>query len=85
MQSRFLILTLVVVLPGAAALAADSPDRPSPFRFVERADEGTLTLFEGDRPVFVYNFSDRLKPGLAEDRKRACYVHPIAYRGAAAQ
>jgi hypothetical protein len=69
---------LFVWLPLAAFVtAADSADCPSPFRFVERTDEGTLTLFEAQRPVFVYNFADRLKPGLAEDRRRSCYVHPI--------
>lgn len=78
MRSRLFPWTLFAWLPQAAFLmAADSADRPSPFRFVEQAAEGTLTLFEAERPVFVYNFTDRLKPGLAEDRKRSCYVHPI--------
>lgn len=68
---------MMVLLGASCALAAQTPDNPSPFRFVERADEGTLTLLEADRPVFVYNFADRLKPGLPDDRKRSCYVHPI--------
>ena len=78
MRSQLSTLTLVAWLVQAAlAAAADSADRPSPFRFVENAAQGTLTLFEAERPVFVYNFADRLKPGLAEDRKRSCYLHPI--------
>lgn len=78
MRSRLLLLTLVIVWPRAVVVrAADAASRPSDFRFEERADEGTLTLLEKERPVFVYNFTDRLKPGLAEDRRRSCYLHPI--------
>jgi hypothetical protein len=78
MRSNLPALTLIVVsLWAAFAPAADSADSPSPFRFVEQAADGTLTLFEAERPVFVYNFADRLKPGLPEDRKRSCYIHPI--------
>jgi hypothetical protein len=60
--------------PGLAV----PPDSQTPaFRFVEKPEDGTLTLFEVDRPVLVYNFTDRLKPGLPADRKRSCYIHPI--------
>jgi hypothetical protein len=74
------VISLSVLL--FAALGPDAGEAAAPssgagFRFVERADEGTLTLYEGDRAVLVYNFTDRLKPGLAADRRRACYIHPI--------
>jgi hypothetical protein len=53
MRSRLFLLTLAVVWPGAAAgWAADAGDRPSAFRFEERAGEGTLTVFEKERPVY---------------------------------
>ncbi len=65
---------LVVLCGGLVALAAEGQ---SAFRLVEKSEEGTLTLYEGNRPVLVYNFADRLKPGLPIDRKRSCYIHPI--------
>ena len=66
-----------VLAVATAASAADAAPGGSPFRFVEQPKDGTLTLYEADRPVLVYNFTDRLKPGLPADRKRACYLHPI--------
>jgi hypothetical protein len=27
--------------------------------------------------VFVYNYGMQLKPGVPEDRRRACYLHPV--------
>lgn len=67
-------VALIVVCASCAALAAD---REPTFRFLERPETGTLTLFEAERPVLAYNFADRLKPGLPADRKRSCYIHPI--------
>ncbi len=46
------------------------------FRFEERADRD-LRLFEGERPVMVYNFGRMLKEGVPENRARSSYVHPI--------
>jgi hypothetical protein len=46
------------------------------FRF-DRIDDGSLGLWDGDRPVMVYNFGVRTKPGVAEDRQRSSYVHPL--------
>ncbi|MCS7315421.1 MAG: DUF6807 family protein [Bryobacterales bacterium] len=48
----------------------------SPFAFRE-IGPGRLQLSERDRPVFVYNYGLQLKPGVPEDRRRCCYVHPV--------
>lgn len=48
----------------------------SPFAFRETGP-GRLELSESGRPVFVYNFGPQLKPGVPEDRRRCCYLHPV--------
>lgn len=45
------------------------------FRFSDA--EGRLSVFEGKRPVLVYNYGVQHKAGVPEDRARACYVHPL--------
>ncbi len=71
------VLAVAVALLAATALAADAAPGRSPFRFVEQPQQGTLTLYEAERPVLAYQFGDRLKPGLPADRTRSCYLHPI--------
>ena len=39
--------------------------------------ERSLALFEGERPVFAYNHGVIQKAGVAADRARSTYVHPI--------
>lgn len=72
-----LVLLVLTTIAAAADAAKNETKSPSPFRFIEDPEQGTLTLFEAKRPVLVYNFRDRLKPGVPADRKRSCYVHPI--------
>jgi len=48
----------------------------SPFAFREVAP-GALELSERGRPVYVYNYGMMLKEGAPEDRRRACYLHPL--------
>jgi len=72
-----LLLMAVCLLLSSGDQGASAAEGDASFRFVEKADDGTLTIYEADRPVLVYNFTDRLKPGLAADRKRSCYIHPI--------
>jgi hypothetical protein len=72
------VFAIGLILVGAFwGQAAEPASGASPFRFAEQPDQGTLTLYDGARPVLVYNFADQLKPGLPPDRKRACYIHPI--------
>jgi len=47
------------------------------FRFTEVSDK-SLGLFEGDRPVLVYNHGViQPPPGVPADRARSSYVHPV--------
>jgi len=58
--------------------AGESPTA-SEFRFKETS-ETTVTLYEGDLPVFAYNFGPITNPKVPEKdprRTRACYVHPV--------
>jgi len=67
-----LLFTAVVFCsPAAKPSAADS------FRFTNITDK-SLALFEGTRPVLVYNHGVIQPPaGVAADRARSTYVHPI--------
>ena len=47
-----------------------------PFEFRELTAT-SIQLFEAGKPVYVYNYGMTLKPGMAEDRRRACYLHPV--------
>ncbi len=36
-----------------------------------------MVLEENGSPVFVYNYGMMLKEGVAQDRTRCCYLHPV--------
>jgi len=55
---------------------AESAGAKSPFRFAE-SEGKLLKLFDGDKPVLVYNFGMMLKEGVPEKFRRSSYVHPI--------
>ena len=57
---------------GAAAQTASRPR----FRF-EAIGDKSLGLWEGDRPILVYNHGLISKPGVQGARSRSAYVHPI--------
>jgi hypothetical protein len=57
-------------------MSAGEPTNAGPFRFAA-VDDGALGIWEGERPVLVYNHGPRLKAGVPEDRRRAGYVHPL--------
>jgi hypothetical protein len=46
------------------------------FRF-EPVDTNSLALWEGIRPVFVYNHGILRRAGVPEDRARSTYLHPV--------
>ncbi len=52
-----------------SSLAAD-------FRFAPVGDK-SLGLWEGDKPVFVYNHGVLTKAGVPADRARSTYIHPL--------
>lgn len=67
-------------LTGAlAALAVPSPagDDPTAGFRIAAIDDGSLGVWEKDRPVLVYNHGVRSKAGVPDDRKRSTYVHPL--------
>jgi hypothetical protein len=66
------LVMIAAILGGTAARtnAADS------FRFTNITSK-SLGLFEGDRPVFVYNHGILHRPGVPADRARSTYVHPL--------
>lgn len=72
MTFKFLnLLFVAAILPAARLNAADS------FRFTNTTDK-SLALFEGDRPVFVYNHGVIKPPaGVPADRARSSYIHPL--------
>ena len=49
---------------------------PSGFRF-ETLSGTSLRLWEGDRPVFVYNYGDICSPSAPDAPKHSAYLHPI--------
>lgn len=68
-------MTLAVLLLSLAA-GADAATPPAAFRFAA-VDEGAVGLWDGDRPVLVYNHGTRSKEGVPADRRRSSYVHPL--------
>lgn len=66
-------LTWVLIL-GSATMPAGAADS---FRFTNVTDR-SVALFEGARPVFVYNHGIMPPPeGAPADRARSSYVHPV--------
>lgn len=70
--------------PGAASTrtfsvisrGASTRQPAEAFRF-EPLDARSLKLWEGSRPVFVYNHGTMSRPGVPADRNRSTYVHPL--------
>jgi hypothetical protein len=48
----------------------------SGFRLAD-LDDKSLGLWEGDRPILVYNHGMLLNAGVPADRKRSTYIHPL--------
>lgn len=62
---------LAVRTPGAGAAASGEGFR------MAAVTEKSLGLWEGDRPVLVYNHGVIRAEGVPDDRKRSTYVHPL--------
>ena len=74
-----LALVALAFAGGVAAVAAvaDEPAQgASAFRFRD-ASESSLGLWEGERPVLVYNHGPVAGPQGSGARPRACYFHPV--------
>jgi hypothetical protein len=46
-------------------------------RFATDKEEGTVTVYEGEKKVLTYCFGDQLKNGAAPEQIRSCYIHPL--------
>ena len=79
-MGRFLIVSLagsVVLAQGPhRACACRGQARPGAFRFAA-VDEASLGLWEGDRPILVYNHGIRSKQGNPAPKPHSCYIHPL--------
>ncbi|MCX8108950.1 MAG: PmoA family protein [Verrucomicrobiae bacterium] len=62
---------------GAGGLdTAGQPATMHGFRFAD-IDEKSLGLWEGQKPVLVYNHGVIARENVPADRARSCYVHPL--------
>jgi hypothetical protein len=61
---------------AAAAIFVVNAVADEAFRFTNITDK-SIALFEGQRPVLVYNHGVIAKPGVPPDRARSSYVHPL--------
>jgi hypothetical protein len=68
-------MRLVLWLACSITLAAFAAESAG-FRF-DPINEKSLGLWEGDKPVFVYNNGVLLKEGVPPDRARSTYIHPL--------
>jgi hypothetical protein len=77
MTSRSIVHGLLLSATMLLSLGADSArDGKGGFRFEPAGDE-SLKLFDGDRPVLVYNHGDISNDKAPKARARGAYVHPI--------
>jgi hypothetical protein len=72
-MKAFAALVFMAAILGGAAACANAADS---FRFTNITSK-SLALFEGDRPVLVYNHGILHRPGVPADRARGTYVHPL--------
>jgi Methane oxygenase PmoA len=68
--------------PGTQSVQSPDPwrsDLPcgSPASFALRHEGSALVVNDGSHPVLHYNYGLRLAPGVAEDRRRTSYIHPL--------
>ena len=66
------VFNLVEVAKGTGAIQPAGPA----FRFAE-VNTNSLGLWEGNKPVFVYNHGTISKAGVPADRNRSTYIHPL--------
>ena len=77
---------LAIVPPGDTPdgtrrfrLQPSQSESPGDFRF-EAVNDASLGLWQGDRPVLVYNHGEITDQRVPEDdprRRRGCYIHPV--------
>jgi len=60
----------------SSASAAEPERAPEAFRF-ETVSEASLGLWQGEKPVLVYNHGLMARPEIGGASARACYFHPV--------
>ena len=71
------LVVALLAIPSLSVAVGAEPATPSGgFRF-EAVSEQSLGLWEGAKPVLVYNHSMIARPDVPGARARACYVHPV--------
>src|SRR5688500_13379652 len=73
---RVLAASLLISLTTSFAVAAEPSSAAAGFRF-EAVNDASLGLWEGGKPVLVYNHGLIARPEAPGTRARACYVHPV--------
>ena len=73
---RVLAVSVAGILVASFATAADPVNPSASFRF-EAINDSSLGLWEGDKPVLVYNHGLVSRPDVPSARPRACYFHPV--------
>jgi hypothetical protein len=74
---RLAVAALIAgVLVSTTASAAEPGSSAPGFRF-RPVTEQSLGLFEGEKPIFVYNHGRISRAEIPGARPRACYFHPI--------
>lgn len=77
MKQEFTLAALIgLSFVSVAVFDSSAATVPSAFHFTNATDK-SLALFEGGRPVLVYNHGVLSKPGVPADRNRSTYVHPL--------
>jgi hypothetical protein len=78
MRTSFLIAIVTIASFALSAQSRSEADEPAArhFRFAPTSDR-SLGLWDGDRPVLVYNHGPIAPPGAPASRGRACYFHPV--------
>ncbi len=72
------ILVLFFVFSGLTLLPADDKKPPAPEGFSWKpVTDKSLGLWEGKRPVFVYNHGVISREGVAPRYNRSSYLHPV--------
>jgi hypothetical protein len=68
-------LAMLAPMHGERAIGEDTNGRRG-FHY-KIIDDRSLGLWEGNRPVLVYNFSEMTLPGVRAAGSRSSYIHPI--------
>jgi hypothetical protein len=69
-------LVFLILVCATAANTADKTDSFADFRF-SAVNENSLGLWEGAKPLLVYNHGTITNPSARGSTPRSCYVHPL--------